>query len=220
MHEHKGYKFDDNGVSSFTFLQEDEVSKPTYKDVLLMKVPAHRSGTKTSTQSIDYDHVLKQTNGCKLKDSWILLDNQSTVDVMQNPKLLMNIWQVATSMHIHCYAGVATTNWMGDLRRYGPVWFHKNGITNIRSLARVKEKYWVTYDCANGNEFQVHGDDGMYRVFRESSHGLCFMDVSNPLVSTVLVNMVAKNKAKCTQSDYSQAVLAYKVQKMIGQPSP
>jgi hypothetical protein len=70
-------KFDDNGVSSFTFLQEDEVGKLTYKDVLLMKVPAHRSGTKTSTPSIDYDHVLKQANGHKLKDSWSDLSEQS-----------------------------------------------------------------------------------------------------------------------------------------------
>jgi hypothetical protein len=84
---------------------------------------------------------------------------------MQNPKLLTNIQQVATSMHIHCNAGVVMMNWMGDLHGYGPVWFHRNGIANILSLARVKEKYRVTYDSVNGNEFQVQQDDGMYRVF-------------------------------------------------------
>jgi hypothetical protein len=42
------------------------------------------------------------------------------------------------------------------------------------------------------------------------------MDVSHPPVSMVLVNMVGKNKAKYTQCDYSQAMLASKVQKMIG----
>jgi hypothetical protein len=82
---------------------------------------------------------------------------------MQNPRLLTNIWQVTTSMHIHCNAGVATMNWkgVGDLCGYGPVRFHKNGIANILSLARVKEKYCVTYNSTNGNEFQVHQDDGM-----------------------------------------------------------
>jgi hypothetical protein len=59
-------------------------------------------------------------------------------------------------MHIHCNAGVAMTNWMGDLHGYGPVWFHKMGIANILSLARVKEKYQVTYNSANGKEFHVH----------------------------------------------------------------
>lgn len=45
------------------------------------------------------------------------------------------------------------------------------------------------------------------------------MDVADPPVSTVLVNMVADNKARYTQHDYSQAVLAHKLQRMIGQLS-
>jgi hypothetical protein len=64
------------------FLQEANLTKPTYKYVLLMKMSAHRSGGKTDMPSIDHDHVLKQTNGCKLKDSWILLDNQLMVDIV------------------------------------------------------------------------------------------------------------------------------------------
>jgi hypothetical protein len=59
----------DDSVSSIAFLQEANLTKPTYKYVLLMKMSAHRSGGKTNMPSIDHDHVLKQTNGCKLKGS-------------------------------------------------------------------------------------------------------------------------------------------------------
>lgn len=89
------------------------------------------------------------------------LDNQSTGDVIQNCKLLKDIRQVLTKMHIHCNAGVATMNWMGDLPRYGPVWFHENGIANILSLRRAKEKHCVTYDSTDGNEFHMYHQDGM-----------------------------------------------------------
>jgi hypothetical protein len=204
-------------VSNFAFTQNASERRPTYKDVLTNTSSGGRSGKENP--SIDYDHVLKQTSGTKLKGTWILLDNQSTVDVIQNARLLTNIREVATSMHIHCNAGVATTNWMGDLAGYGPVWYHKDGITNILLLARVKEKYRVTYDSTDGNEFRVHRNDGTHRVFRESANGLYYMDVSDPLVSTVLVNTIAENKAKYTQCNYSQAVLACKPQKIIGRPS-
>jgi hypothetical protein len=73
-------------------------------------------------------------------------------------------------------------------------------------------------DPVNRNKFQVHQDHGTYQVFQESSHGLYFMDDRDPLVSTVLINMVAKNRAKYTQHDYSQSVLACKLQKIIGWP--
>jgi len=68
--------------------------------------------------------------------SWILLVNQSTVDVF-HPKLLTNIRQVDESMDIHCNAGTATTNLVGDLPGHGVVWFHPHGIANILSQSKV-----------------------------------------------------------------------------------
>ena len=75
--------------------------------------------------------------GVRVPDSWILLDNQSTVDVFHNKNLLRNVRKSNTSLNIHCNAGVATTNMIGDLKGYGTVWYHPRGIANILSLSRV-----------------------------------------------------------------------------------
>ena len=105
----------------------------------------------------------------KVPATWILLDNQSTVDIFQNGLLLKNIRESRTSMRIHCNAGVTTTKQIGDLPGYGVVWYHPNGIANILSVARVKEHgYRVTFDSDNGNAFHVHKPDGTVRIFSQS----------------------------------------------------
>ena len=40
---------------------------------------------------------------------------------------------------------------VGDLKRYGTVWFYASGIANILSLHRVAERFSVTYDSQESN---------------------------------------------------------------------
>jgi hypothetical protein len=118
------------------------------------------------------DVALKVKEG-RVPSSWILLDNQSTVDVFHNADLLKNIRTGEGHMDIHCNAGVTSTNLIGDLPGYGQVWYHPNGIANILSLKRVKTRgHRVTYDSSKANEFHVHKADGTIRIFKESPRGL------------------------------------------------
>ncbi len=156
----------------------------------------------------------------KLPKTWILLDNQSTVDVFCNANLLTDIRESTEHMEIHCNAGVTSTNLIGELAGYGTVWFHDNGIANILSLSRVKEHgYHVTYDSNVGNRFIVKKQGGGTRVFEESGRGLYYLDTVDATNNTVLVNTVASNKANYTNRAYARATLVRNIQKMIGRPS-
>jgi hypothetical protein len=171
------------------------------------------------------DEIVLNNNdfgGGQVPNGWILLDNQSTVDVFRNASLLTNIRKSDQHMDIHCNAGVATTNMIGDLPGYGTVWYHPKGIANILSLSRMTSRgYRVVYDSADGAQFTVYMSDGTTRIFTQSEHGLFYMDMNNrdSEKGVTLVNTVAANKSKYTNRDYSRAVLARHLQKVIGRPS-
>ena len=54
-------------------------------------------------------------------------------------------------------------------------------------------------------------------VFQQSERGLFFLDTS--ATGTVLINTVAENRSRYTNHDYSLAVLARKLQQILGRPS-
>ena len=127
-----GYSFDDQPDDSDTwlFLQYDGSDAPSdgsHDWVFLQQHGLDNRG--------DYRDVENKKSDGGIPMSWILLDNQSTVNVFMSHHLLGNIRTIAATMKIHCNAGVSHTNQVGDLPGYGTVWFHPSGIANILSLS-------------------------------------------------------------------------------------
>ena len=151
--------------------------------------------------------------------SWILLDNQSTVDVFANCHLLHHIWTVGATMQIHCNAGISHTNQVGNLPGYRTVWFHPSGIANILSLSHVKQKYHMTFDSTLDNHFIVHKPNGAEHRLQQSTCGLCYHNTNSSPSASLLVTTVHDKKSGLTAQEYSQACLAWKLQCIIGCPS-
>jgi hypothetical protein len=151
--------------------------------------------------------------------SWILLDNQLTVNVFSNKALLTNIRATDCMMNIRCNAGVTRTNMIGHLPGYeGEVWYNPQWIANILVLSDVERYHQVTYNSKAEEAFFVHKADGDERCFKQSEKGLFYLDMAEK-TGTVLVNMVADKKSSYTTREYNQAMKAQKVQNTISRPS-
>eukprot|EP00978_Attheya_sp_CCMP212_P003491 scaffold7210_cov63-Attheya_sp.AAC.6 len=134
----------------------------------------------------------------RVPNSWILLDNQSTMDAFHNHPLLTNICRGDSCfMDIHCKnTGVTSTNLVRDLAGYdGVVWYHPNGIA--RYSVTLQARWYRMHFSGIESQTLLYG---------------CEEDI-------VLVNTVEDSKSKFSARDYSHTVLARKVQNTIGQPS-
>jgi hypothetical protein len=153
---------------------------------------------------------------------WILLDNQSTIDVFSNGNLLRNVREIKTYARIRSTAGVSVTNKIGDLPGYGTVWYHPEGVANILSLKSVIQKgYAVSFSSTDGNTFRVKKLNGPDLEFKQSEYGLYYLDTNQKYFQNgfIFINMIQDNVHKLSNQDYSRAVSSRKMQRIIGRPS-
>ena len=126
-------------------IEEDWGDNTDCSNLMLFQVTAEITTDKNL--NMEYQHTLSQSGG-NMNPTWVLLDNQSTVEVFSNRRILKNIRKSDRELEIFFTGGQTTTNIKEDLISYGTVWFHPGGIYNILSLSKVAEKYRVAYDIA------------------------------------------------------------------------
>ena len=128
------------------------------------------------SQDADGGFSFSQSGAQPIPATWIFFNNQSTVDLFCNSKLLKNIWKSNIHINIQCNAGQCTNDMIGDLPRYGTVWYDPNSIANILSLRRVAVKYHVAYNSQGSGSFVVPKPDSMVFEFKASAGGLYFLN--------------------------------------------
>ena len=85
--------------------------------------------------------------------TWLLLDIQSMVDFIANPKMLLNIRKARSedAKRVHCNSRVKVVDRDGELSGYGTVWYEPTGIANIISMSRATKKFRVVFDSEGRN---------------------------------------------------------------------
>ena len=204
-------------------------SQPSNVQFLL---DAHADGDFDDLSQFSFMNYAMVGTPSRIPDSWILLDNQSTVDMFSNADLLTNIRRTPQTMTVQCNAGVATTNLIADLPGYpNPVWYLAEGVANILSFSKVASVFPITYDSTN-DRFSMHKPDGKIRHFNRSDKGLYYYDTKRSGSHTseseqdthaddeyVFVTTVADKKSNYAMSDYRMAEMARKIHNIIGRPS-
>ena len=170
----------------------------------------------TAGTAVEHRHVLSQSGG-HINPNFVLLDNQSTVDVLSNRHLLKNIRKSNRALALFSVGGWTTTDLHGDLLGHLTVWFHPWDITNILSLSKVAEKYRVSYVSTGENKFLVYLTNGKIRYFTQCKRSLFYSNMAAG--EAVLVNNVGYNISKYSERDCTRALLAQKLQYKIALPS-
>ena len=86
---------------------------------------------------------------------WLLLNSQTIVDHITNPKMLVNIRIVRDegAMRVNYNSGSKLINQISKLHRYDTVWYKPTGIMKIILMSRVTRKYQVAFDFEGRNFF-------------------------------------------------------------------
>ena len=174
-----------------------------------------------TTQSTSTHSGITFSMQCKhtIPTTWILLDNQSTVDIFGNAKLLHNIHETANPLYIRGITGVEVITQQAHLPGHGIVWYSPHVSVNILSMAKMKQQYHITYDSNKENAFIVKDNNTteVKYIFKESHDGLYYHDTST--TQRAYITTVTENKQNYSQSDIKKAEGVRILQKIIGHPT-
>ena len=163
---------------------------------------------------------MHKDTGREVPLTWILLDSQSTVDLIANLRMLINIRRVRSedAIRVHCNRRVEVVDRISKLPGYGTVWYELTGIVNILSMSRVTKKFRVIFDSEGGNLFRMVLPDREVK-FQFSTNGLYCFDAADRENDVLLLDTVSENREGFTWREYEGDREARIAMHLLGFPS-
>ena len=167
--------------------------------------------------------LFKQTHATKTKIKLdlreiILLDSQSTMDLMCNETMVSKVFKSDSTMRLKSNGGTMQVGRKATIAGYNrDVWFSTRAITNIISLSNLITQYRVTYD-SDDLMFVVHRKDKTNMEFKMHESGLHYYDPRNES-GLAFVNTVSENKSGFTKRQIKNAEAARTLYATLSYPS-
>ena len=163
---------------------------------------------------------MHNTTGRAVPPIWLLLNSQSTVELIANVKMLVNISKVRVkyAIRVHCNSGIKIVDRVGDLPGYRTVCYEPTGVTNILSMSMVTPKFRVVFDSEGENFLRMVLQDREVR-FQLSPNRLYYFGVVDRENSVLLLDTVSENRGGFTRRDYEGSQEARQAMHLLGFPS-
>ena len=113
----------------------------------------HIDGCRSRDFERDAPVAMHNATGQAVPLTWLLLNSQSTVDLIANSIMLLKISKVRSeyAIRVHFNSGVKVVDRVGDLPGYGTVWYEPTGIAKILSMSRSMNKIQVVFNSEGEN---------------------------------------------------------------------
>jgi hypothetical protein len=158
----------------------------------------------------------------EIDPEWILLDSQSTISVFKNPAMLSNIRKSDRTLRAITNGGYQDSDMLGDFPNLGEVWYNRNSIANILSLAEVRKVCRITMDSGIEPSIIVHRLDRTVMKFCEHESGLYVYSGNsannNSVSAYTIVSTVAEQKRMFSQREIQAADAARELYRKLGRP--
>jgi hypothetical protein len=204
-----------------------------YKSDCPEKGKTEQAQVVTATTLMTRARVMTMMQEEVINPMWILCDNESTIDVVKNQDLIVNIKRARRPIEL---TGIGKEpikiQQEGELPGYGTVYFHPEVAANILSFHKLTKQFKsVTYDNKVKDAFLVQRDDGSIMEFKPSEEGLYYYDFTQSIKrrkeqeeeskkeQAMMIKTVEGIQRNFTKREIEAAEEARRMYVIVGRPS-